>query len=142
MYDDDGNPLLDETRDAYSVYHVVRGTGDAAKMSGRCIDPSSAHRWQVLSSAGEPRLVVQAGDFIKEGIDLGLVLASGAKTFDVLWIGGSTTRYRHGVRDIRIALLADLDALSRKQLTQEAETARRERRAGARIRRGMVAPRR
>jgi hypothetical protein len=49
MCHDDGEPMLDETRDGYSVYHVVRGAGQAARMSGRCIDPSGAHRWQVLS---------------------------------------------------------------------------------------------
>lgn len=66
----------------------------------------------------------------------------GTRTFDVIWIGGSTTRYRHGVRDIRIVLVAELDAHSREYLACEAEAARRERRAGARIRRGTVSPRR
>ena len=141
MYDDDGQPMLDETKDGYSVYHVVRGRGTRRKMSGRCIDPSSAHRWQGLPSP----LLVQAGDFIEERgacNELGLVLVSGAKTFDVIWIGGSTTRYRHAVRDIWIVPGAELDANSREHLTQEAESALRERRAGARVRRGTVSPRR
>lgn len=172
MSDDDGEPMLDETKDGYSVYCVVRGTGNAAKMSGRCIDPGSAHRWQVMplsfcvrcgvrvevaddtpgcphchfdtvvTTTGDPGFVVETGDFIKEGIDLGLVLASGAKAFDVIWIGGSTTRYKHGVRDIRIVPAAEIDANSRDHLTREADAARRERRAGARIRRGTVSPRR
>jgi len=110
-------------------------------MSGRCIDPSSAHKWQVLPSP----LLVQADDFIEERgacNSLGRVLVSGAKTFDVIWFGGSTTRYRHGARDIRIVPVAELDAHSREHLTREAEAARRERRAGARIRRGTVSPRR
>jgi hypothetical protein len=85
---------------------------------------------------------VRAGNFVKEGLDLGLVLVSGAKTFDVIWIGGSTTRYRHGERDIRIASAVDLDAHAREHLTQEAEAARHERRTGARIRRGTISPRR
>jgi hypothetical protein len=60
----------------------------------------------------------------------------------VIWIGGSTTRYRHGVRDIRIISAAELDALTREHLLREAENARRERRSGARIKRGTVSPRR
>lgn len=141
MCHEDGEPMRDETRDGYSVYHVVRGAGHAAKMSGRCIDPSSARRWQVLPSP----LLVQAGDFIEERgacNSLGRVLVSGAKTFDVIWLGGSTTRYQHGVRDIRIVAAAELDVHSREHLTQEAAAAHRERQAGARIRRGTVSPRR
>jgi len=142
ILDEDGEPMLDETRDGYSVYHVVRGTGHAAKMSGRCIDRSSAHKWQVLSSpSGDLGFVVQPGEFIRENASLGLVLTSGAKTFDVVWIGGSTTRYRHGVRDIKIVPAAEIDAYSRDRLAQEADTARRERRAGRRIQRGTVSPR-
>lgn len=138
---DDGEPMLDETQDGYSVYHVVRGGGHAAKRSGRRIDPSRAHRWQVLPSP----LLVQAGDFIEERgacNSLGRVLVSGAKTFDMIWFGGSTVRYRHGVRDIRIVPGAELDAHSREHLTHEAEAALRERRDGARIQRGTVSPRR
>jgi hypothetical protein len=142
MFHEDGEPMLDETKDGYSVYHVVRGTGHTAKMSGRCIDPSSAHRWQILAPSHETSLVVRSGDFIKEGLELGLVLVSGAKTFDVVWIGGSTTRYHHGVRDVRIISTAELDEHTREHLTQEAEAARSERRAGAQIRRGTVSPRR
>jgi hypothetical protein len=143
MCHDDGEPMIDETRDGYSVYHVVRGEGATAKMSGRCIDPSNAHKWQVLSSlSGGAGLVVKSGDFIQEGLDSGFVLVSGTKTFDVIWIGGSTTRYRHGVRDIRIISAAELDALTREHLLREAENARRERRSGARIKRGTVSPRR
>ncbi len=140
---DDGEPLLDETHDGYSVYQVVRGVGDAARMSGRCIFPDSAHKWQVLSStSGDAGLVVKPGDFVREGIDLGLVLVSGAKTFDVIWMGGSTTRCRHGERDIQIVPPAELDVLSREHLTKEAEAARSERRKGLRIKRGTVSPRR
>lgn len=139
MFHDNGDPMLDETRDGYSVYHVVRGAGHS-EMSGRLIDPSSAHRWRVLPSP----LLVQAGDFIQECGETSpaFVLTSGAKTFDVIWMGGSTTRYRHGVRDIRIVPVAEVDALTREHLTHEAEAARRERRAGARVRRGTVSPRR
>jgi len=138
MYHADGEPILSETEDGYSVYHVVRGTGPAAKMSGRCIFPAHAQKWQVLS----PDLV-RAGDFITEGFGgYGLVLTSGAKTFVVIWIGGFTTRYRHGIRAIRIVPASKLDACSRDHLLQEAEAARRERQAGARIRRGTVSPRR
>lgn len=48
FYEDTGEPILDETQDGYSVYQVVRGSGSAAKMSGRCIFPDSAHKWQVI----------------------------------------------------------------------------------------------
>ncbi len=140
MYHDDGEPMRDETQDGYSVYHVMRGTGSAARMSGRCIYPDGAHKWQMFASP----LLVQADDFIEErspGCGMyGRVLVSGAKTFDVVWIGGSTTRYRHGVRDIRIVPAAELDVHSRDHLSREAEAARRERRAGARVRRGTVSP--
>ncbi len=138
MYHEDGEPMLDETRDGYSIYHVARGDGHHP--SGRCIDPSSAHKWEMLSSL----LLVQAGDFIWERGETSpaVVLTSGSKTFDVLWMGGSTTRYRHGERDIRIVPAFEVDALTREHLTHEAESARRERRAGARIRRGTVSPRR
>ncbi len=141
----DGEPMLDETQDGYSVYQVVRGTGSAARMSGRCIFPDSAHRWQVLSAVGEASETgtsVRIGSFIKEGIDYGIVIASGAKTYDVVWIGGSTTRYRHGERDVRVVSAAEVDAHTRDHLIGEAEAARRERRSGAGIRRGTVSPRR
>lgn len=65
MYYDDGDPILDETQDGYSVYHVVPGTGPAAKMSGRCIRPSSAPMWQVLSPSGKSDLSVNPGNFTK-----------------------------------------------------------------------------
>ena len=54
FYEDDGAPMLDTTKDGYSVYYVVRGTGHAAKMSGRCIDPDSAHKWEVICRAPSP----------------------------------------------------------------------------------------
>jgi hypothetical protein len=89
-----------------------------------------------------PWEIIKPGDFIKGGIDFGRVLVSGAKTFDVIWVGGSTTRYRHGERDIHVVPGAELDAMTREHLTQEAETALRERRSGAQIQRGTVSPRR
>jgi len=138
MYHDEGEPMLDETRDGYSVYHVVRGEGRAAKQSGRCIHPDGARRWQVLPAV----FLVEADDYIREGAAFGLVLASGAKTFDVVWLGGSTTRYRHGERDIQIVGRVEVDARTREHLSREALAARQERRRGARIRRGVVSPRR
>jgi len=135
MVDASGAPILDVTQDGYSVYQVMRENG---KRSGRCIDPGSVHKWQSLT---EP-LRVMPGDFLKEGIDLGLVLTSGKSTYDVIWVGGSTTRYRHGVRDVRIIPPAEIDTHRREHLTREAAAARRERRAGSRIRRGTVSPQR
>lgn len=50
MFHDDGEPMIDETRDGYSVYHVVSGGTNAAKMSGRCIRPEDAEtRWEVIA---------------------------------------------------------------------------------------------
>lgn len=139
MYHDDGEPMLDETRDGYSVYRAVPGAERIAQMSGRIIWPDVAHRWQVLPAP----LRVRAGDFIAEGSpeEFQLVLASGEKTFDVIHPGGSTSRFRHGVRNVRIVGSAEVDAHTREHLLKEAEAARRERRAGARIRRGAVSPR-
>jgi hypothetical protein len=80
------------------------------------------------------------GDFIKEGICFGIVLASGPKTFDVVWIGGGTSRYRHGVRAIDLLPDKDLSAFERDHLLQEAADAREERRTGAGRKRGQIWP--
>jgi hypothetical protein len=80
------------------------------------------------------------GDFIKEGVCIGLVFASGPKTFDVIWIGGGTSRYRHGVRLIDLLPDKDLSALERDHLQKEAADAREERRVGARRKRGQIWP--
>ena len=80
---------------------------------------------------------------VKEGADLGLILQSGAVTYDVIWIGGSTSRYRYAAaRDVHLATRFDLEAQEGtiKHLRQEAETARKERRDGARVRRGAIHP--
>lgn len=140
MVHEDGEPILDETQDGYSVYRVALGTGDPARTASRCIRPDGARRWEVLPAPLRPL----PGDFLGEGAPAcyGVVLAAGSRTFDVLWVGGSTTRYRLGARDLRIVPSAELDAHTRDHLLREAEAARRERRAGARIRRGTVSPRR
>jgi hypothetical protein len=140
MYHDDGEPMVDTTRDGYSVYYVVPGEGRIAKQSGRCIYPDSVHRWQVLPAP----LLVRAGDFFEErgpAPQIGLVLSSGPKAFDVIWANGSTTRYRHGVRDLRIVGGAEIDAHTREHLLHEAEAARRERRSGTRLQRRAASPR-
>jgi hypothetical protein len=140
MHHDDGEPMLDATRDGYSVYHVVLGEGRLAKQSGRCIFPDSVHRWQVLPAP----LVLKEGDFFKEhgpAPQVGLVLSSGPKTFDAIWLGGSTTRYRHGVRNVQLLSQMEVDRRTREHLLGEAEAAKRERKAGAGVRRGSVAPR-
>jgi len=55
-YEDTGEPILDETRDGYSVYHVVSGDTRAAKMSGRCIRPDDAkERWEVIGQRKRPQ---------------------------------------------------------------------------------------
>jgi len=89
------------------------------------------------------RTAVKPLDFIEErGVvaEYGLVIACGPKTFDAVWLGGSTTRYWHGVRAVRVIDAAEVDAFTRRQLLQEAKAAMAERRRGAGIRRGQIHP--
>lgn len=81
---------------------------------------------------------MKVGDFVKEGIDYGIVLTCGPVAFDVVWVGGSTSRYRHGVREIAVLDADELDDSTRLHLTDEAERAREERAAGLGVRRGQV----
>lgn len=46
MFCDDGDPLLDETKDGYSVYSIVDSSG---RKHGRCIYATSANEWAVIS---------------------------------------------------------------------------------------------
>ena len=82
---------------------------------------------------------VKRGDFIKEAGSYGLVFAAGPKTFDVIWRGGSTSRYRHGVRVLELAN-KDPDLSERETLTKDAIDARDERKHGAGIKRGQIWP--
>lgn len=81
------------------------------------------------------------GDIIVEhGDSLGVVLQSGRVAFDVIWIGGSTSRYRYSTgRHVRLATAAELaapeHAFTIKQIKDDAEKAWDERRRGARVRR-------
>jgi len=80
---------------------------------------------------------------IKEGVDLGIILQSGDVTYDIVWIGGSTSRYRYATgREVHLATPSDLEHQEGtiRHLRQEAETARRERREGTQVRRGAVHP--
>jgi hypothetical protein len=73
----------------------------------------------------------------------GVVVACGPVAYDVVWIGGSTSRYRHADDVVRVATDAEVAALGdiiRVHLLQEATAAREERRAGAGIRRGEIWP--
>jgi hypothetical protein len=73
----------------------------------------------------------------------GVVVACGPVAYDVVWIGGSTSRYRHVDDVVRIATDAEVAALgdiTRTHLLKEAAAAREERRAGAGIRRGEIWP--
>jgi hypothetical protein len=84
---------------------------------------------------------VKRGDFIKEAGSYGLVLTAGPKTFDVIWTGGSTSRYRHGARIFDLANEdRHLSALERESLTRDAIDARNERKQGAGIKRGQIWP--
>lgn len=80
---------------------------------------------------------------IKEGADLGLILQSGEITFDIVWVGGSTSRYRYDAsREVHVASPFDLDGqdLVVVHLQEEARAARKERLAGMRVKRGQVHP--
>lgn len=86
---------------------------------------------------------MKVGDFVKEGVDHGIVLACGPKAFDIVWTGGSTQRYRHSHRPGLVVIAADhpdIDKFVRKHLLGELAEAQAERRRGARIRRGTVSP--
>jgi hypothetical protein len=85
-------------------------------------------------------MILKSGDFIKESGSVGLVFTSGPKSFDVIWMGGSTSRYRHHTRVISLAEPNDLTAMQREMLLKEAAAARAERAAGARIKRGQIWP--
>ena len=85
-------------------------------------------------------MTFKRGDFVKEGAEVGIVLASGSKTFDVVWTGGSTSRYRYGIRDIHLATERDLEDCNREHLIKEAADAREERRIGAGVKRGQIWP--
>lgn len=47
MYDDDGEPILDETSHGRSVYEVDTGIGKVLRL---CILHESAHEWEVVAS--------------------------------------------------------------------------------------------
>lgn len=82
---------------------------------------------------------------IVENGDLGIILQSGPLAYDVLWIGGSTTRYLYSTgRHVRGATEHDLEYQESMvaHLRDEVASARQERREGERIRRGQVSPRR
>lgn len=80
---------------------------------------------------------------VKEGFELGIILQAGRLTYDVVWLGGSTSRYRYSQnRPVVPATPGDLAGqdLALEQLQSEAQAARRERREGAHVRRGQVWP--
>ena len=81
------------------------------------------------------------GDFVCEhGTSFGIVLACGPRAFDVLWEGGSTSRYAHGQRDIWIVdEHCDPTGLTPNvvaALREDCEKAAQERRPGAAAKRG------
>ena len=78
------------------------------------------------------------GDVVIEigasGGSLGIVLQSGAVAFDIIWLGGSTSRYRYATgRAVRLATEDEIaaDPFTIRMLRQEAEAANEERRTGA-----------
>lgn len=84
---------------------------------------------------------MKVGDFVYEPPNqYGIVLTCGPVKFDVVWLGGSTSRYKHGVRDVEVVEPAAVDKWSRKLLLQEAANAKAERARGAGIKRGQVWP--
>jgi hypothetical protein len=76
-----------------------------------------------------------------------LVLACGPRSFDIIEQSGGTTRYLHAhKRNVRLATASDFnhdlayEASVRERLVRQAGNARDERRRGAGVRRGHVAP--
>ncbi len=85
----------------------------------------------------------ERGQIIKESSALGIILQGGSVAYDVVWMGGSTSRYRYDAnRDVRLATEFELEGQDRvlRHLRREAAEARRERKVGARIKRGQVWP--
>jgi len=82
---------------------------------------------------------VKVGDFVKEAPgSYGVVLACGPVAFDIVWTGGSTTRYRHDTqRHITVITGDALSECDRRHLLTAA-AAKAERARGARIRRGSI----
>ena len=86
------------------------------------------------------------GDIVKEDgmlSNLGVILQAGKVTYDIVWQGGSTSRYRYSDnRSVKLATKDDLDgqAFAIKHLREEAAQARQERRTGARVKRGQIWP--
>ena len=89
------------------------------------------------------RDLLKRGDLVLEGGALylrGLVLSAGPLTYDVIWIGGSTSRYRQDSgRCVKVdPVVEDFTPSEIRQLTKDAADAREERRTGARIKRGQI----
>lgn len=78
---------------------------------------------------------MKVGDFVKEHRLSGIILTCGPRSFDVIWIGGSTSRYRHGTREVVVVPAEAMDRFEQDQLTKELHAARDERRRGAGVRR-------
>lgn len=78
------------------------------------------------------------------GDQLGIVLQSGKVSYDVIWIGGMTSRYRYSVgRRVRLATeqeIARQGSLYVDGLRADAAQAQDERRRGAGVRRGQIWP--
>lgn len=80
-------------------------------------------------------VIVQSGNGMTS---LGMILCSGPTSFDVIWLGGSTSRYRYGMRrSIRLATESDIasDPFAMGHIRREFTNAIEERRTGARMRR-------
>lgn len=48
MFYDEGDPIIDQTRDGYSVYHVTINNGGKVERAGRLIDHDSRKDWKVI----------------------------------------------------------------------------------------------
>ncbi len=85
----------------------------------------------------------KADQIIKEETAIGIILQAGTTTYDVVWVGGSTSRYRYDAeRPVHVATTNDLEGQGATvaHLKEEAAQARQERHTGARIKRGQVWP--
>lgn len=121
------------------LYHIsyLRADGGWGEISD-AIDAAKAK-----APAAAPPAAFERDQVVKEGVSLGLVLQSGKTSYDVVWIGGSTSRYRYAAkRDVHVATEFELEGQDRvvRHLRREAVAARHERKVGARCKRGQVHP--
>jgi hypothetical protein len=83
------------------------------------------------------------GDIVKESGEIGIVLQTGKIAYDIVWTGGSTSRYKYSTgRHVHLATAFELDGQDDLviSLREEAEVVRGERARGEGVRRRQLYP--